>query len=358
MTHHRQPQHQHHLFPQSYGFEDTADQQGDGGYYAGEGGPGPSTFISTTPISPPGSHGYQHPQGSFNVVPQAPMSGPRRGGPARPTAAGGVRPQQPQPQQPLFSDIGQGDFLNNVAQITDNPLLRVGLDQGSRWAEDAGRKGLEGITRYLEATNLKYYFNINNSYVPNKLKVILCPILHKSWTRRITQTPDGKEQYLPPKDDLNAPDLYIPLMAFVTYVLLAAFVLGTRNEFTPEMLGKLASSGLISLGFEVVFLKFGFYLLNSMNCSVFDLLSYAGYIFISLCVNHLVGLLLGTYAYYCSVVLTGVFIAIFMVRTLRLLILPDQEMANTPLASSKRSYFLLSVAVLQLVMSYFLGVCK
>lgn len=46
------------------------------------------------------------------------------------------------------------------------------------------------------------------------------------------------------------------------------------------------------------------------------------------------------------------------VRTLRLLILPDQEMANTPLASSKRSYFLLSVAVLQLVMSYFLGVCK
>jgi hypothetical protein len=106
---------------------------------------------------------------------------------------------------------------------------------------------------------------------------------------------------------------------------------------------------------------------------------------LSLCVNHIVGLLLGTYAYYCSVVLTGIFIAIFMVRqcvgscshltangpltlffllpplkvrTLRLLILPDQEMANTPLASSKRSYFLLSVAVLQLVMSYFLGVHK
>jgi hypothetical protein len=52
------------------------------------------------------------------------------------------------------------------------------------------------------------------------------------------------------------------------------------GRFTPEMLGKLASSGLISLGFEVVFLKFGFYLLNSMNCSVFDLLSYAGYIFV------------------------------------------------------------------------------
>ena len=45
-------------------------------------------------------------------------------------------------------------------------------------------------------------------------------------------------------------------------------------------MGKLASSGLISLGFEVVFLKFGFYLLNSMNSSVFDLFAYAGYIFV------------------------------------------------------------------------------
>ena len=33
----------------------------------------------------------------------------------------------------------------------------------------------------------------------------------------------------------------------------------------------------------------------------------------SLCVNHVVGLVLGTYAYYCSVLLTGVFVAIFMV---------------------------------------------
>jgi hypothetical protein len=36
------------------------------------------------------------------------------------------------------------------------------------------------------------------------------------------------------QDDLNAPDLYIPLMAFVTYVLLAAFVLGTRDEYVYD----------------------------------------------------------------------------------------------------------------------------
>ncbi len=53
----------------------------------------------------------------------------------------------------------------------------------------------------------------------------------KSWKRRIFRTQEGQEHYLPPKDDLNAPDLYIPLMAFITYILVAAFVLGTRNEY-------------------------------------------------------------------------------------------------------------------------------
>lgn len=44
------------------------------------------------------------------------------------------------------------------------------------------------------------------------------------------------------------------------------------------------------------------------------------------------------------------------VRTLRLLVLPDQEaVANSPFPSNKRNYFLLSVAVLQLIMSYGLG---
>ena len=35
--------------------------------------------------------------------------------------------------------------------------------------------------------------------------------------------------------DLNAPDLYIPLMAFITFVLLSGYVLGVSGEFTPEV---------------------------------------------------------------------------------------------------------------------------
>jgi hypothetical protein len=36
---------------------------------------------------------------------------------------------------------------------------------------------------------------------------------------------------LQPKFDVNAPDLYIPTMAYVTYVLLVGYILGLKNAF-------------------------------------------------------------------------------------------------------------------------------
>lgn len=39
-----------------------------------------------------------------------------------------------------------------------------------------------------------------------------------------------------PINDENAPDLYIPLMAFITYTLLTGYVKGTKDSFTPEVL--------------------------------------------------------------------------------------------------------------------------
>jgi protein transport protein YIF1 len=38
------------------------------------------------------------------------------------------------------------------------------------------------------------------------------------------------EGYKPPRDDINSPDLYIPTMALVTYVLLTGIVAGTEHK--------------------------------------------------------------------------------------------------------------------------------
>lgn len=52
---------------------------------------------------------------------------------------------------------------------------------------------------------------------------------------------DGPVQ---PRFEINAPDLYIPVMGYVTYVLTAGLVLGMQDRFSPEQLGILGSSAL------------------------------------------------------------------------------------------------------------------
>ena len=46
----------------------------------------------------------------------------------------------------------------------------------------------------------------------------------------------GGAKFKPPASDINAPDLYIPLMGFLTYCLLCcvADVLSVPNRFKPE----------------------------------------------------------------------------------------------------------------------------
>ena len=55
-----------------------------------------------------------------------------------------------------------------------------------------------------------------------------------------------------PKYDTNAPDLYIPAMGYLTYVLLVGYVLGLRNAFSPDALAATASSALVWLVLELV----------------------------------------------------------------------------------------------------------
>ncbi|EEH53551.1 uncharacterized protein MICPUCDRAFT_68810 [Micromonas pusilla CCMP1545] len=67
--------------------------------------------------------------------------------------------------------------------------------------------------KYFSSTAMRYYFDVNEAYVFNKLKLLACPFLHKgSWARI-------PEPFKPPRGDINAPDLYIPLMGFASYVL-------------------------------------------------------------------------------------------------------------------------------------------
>jgi len=87
-----------------------------------------------------------------------------------------------------------------------------------------------------------------------------------------------KEEPIQPRTDINVPDLYIPVMAFVTYILLAGVVLGTQDRFSPEQLGLHASSVLAWTITEVVITVLTLYITNiNTKLTTIDILAYSGY---------------------------------------------------------------------------------
>ena len=56
--------------------------------------------------------------------------------------------------------------------------------------------------------------------------------------------------------------MYIPLMAFTTYVLLSTLIAGLNGQFKPELLGITVSNASVIVLLELVLLWLGRYFLN------------------------------------------------------------------------------------------------
>jgi len=205
----------------------------------------------------------------------------------------------------------------------------------------------------------KYYFAVSNSYVLRKLMLILFPLMNKSWVRRKiddsvqfdSNTIVAEGGYLPPRDDINAPDLYIPTMSFVTYVLMVGFMSGTSGTFTPDVMATTASLGLAILGLEVLLIKFGLYLVKAKSVPWLDLIAFRGYKFVGLNLV-LVGSMIHRYLYWPLLVYCASMMGLFLMRTYRKLVLFRSD-SNVGVGSgstedqAKKNYFLLGIALLQ-----------
>ena len=142
--------------------------------------------------------------------------------------------------------------------------------------------------------SLRYYFCVNNSYVKNKLRLLFFPFLHRNWAR-LTVSQGDSDAYRAPRDDINAPDLYIPAMGFLTWVLISAILLGTALKFTPEAFGASTSQGIAVVVLEVLLLKAGYYLLSSApSPPTLVLAAWSAYKFPAVCLNLLAYLLLSS----------------------------------------------------------------
>lgn len=128
---------------------------------------------------------------------------------------------------------------------------------------------------------------MTNGYVINKLIIVLFPWRHRPWSRQQSRSdPSGRgAEFLPPREDINSPDMYIPLMAFVTYVLLTTLLAGLNGRFEPQLLGITFSNASVVIVLELLVLWLGRYFLNiNSESQIYDLVAYSGYKFVGVIV--------------------------------------------------------------------------
>ncbi|EFA81589.1 hypothetical protein PPL_05580 [Heterostelium album PN500] len=261
---------------------------------------------------------------------------------------------------PQYSPPGlaDGNFDSNkfISNFSSNPLAQASLSYGINYGQtlfNGGKQYVDSnLGKYISFSSLKGYFNVNTSYVFNKIKLILFPFRQKLWKRRILKQGDN-DHYLPPRDDINAPDLYIPMMAFVTYFLLFGFQMGMKNSFSPDKLGASISKGIIFWLLEIGFFKLGFFFTNSYSIPMYDMIAYSGYKYVLLVLTMVATMLAGGAVSLFVRLYTIACIGWFMICTLRVVLLNDNNMHSDMHhfeGTTKRKYFVFAVAILQVVL--------
>lgn len=170
----------------------------------------------------------------------------------------------PNPQ----SAYGQPSIYPNIAPsnagiaaapfaMLNEPMVQgMALEYGQKLA-DHGKQLVESqFEKYVPVTRLKYYFAVDNNYVVKKLMLLFFPFTHRVrfrfesfvsphifnihtlthafvslWLLQDWSLKYDQDNPVQPRYDINAPDLYIPTMAYITFVVLAGLVMGKLLQF-------------------------------------------------------------------------------------------------------------------------------
>lgn len=229
-------------------------------------------------------------------------------------------------------------------------MANMAMQYGSSLADQGKEYVHKNLEKYVSTSKLKYYFAVDTKYVGKKLGLLTFPYTHSDWSIQYSQ-----EEPIAPRYEMNAPDLYIPVMAFVTYVLVAGVVLGTQDRFTPEQLGMQASTALVWVIIELLATVLSLYIMNlNADLKYTDCLAYSGYKFVGMIFSLLGGLIFQATGYYVALLWFGAALAFFLVRTLRQKVMPHADNDGCARGTKRSLYLILSVSLVQPVLMWWL----
>ncbi|BFZ58814.1 Protein transport protein yif1 [Savitreella phatthalungensis] len=255
---------------------------------------------------------------------------------------------------------GYGAYGQGFNEYLNAPAAQMGLQVGQS-AVLAGQNFVNAnVGKYVSTSALRRYFNVTNTYVLRKLGILLFPWRHGPWLRQRETSRDhassaagGGEAFADPRDDINAPDFYIPIMAVVTYILQNSLIAGVQGKFQADLFGETAGWAVAFLLVENSIIKFGCYLLSIPSALFLDLVAYSGYKYVGIILTNLVGLLgFQGIVYWLVFLYTSLACAFFVLRSLRSAILQGTDDASGKQGKARKVYFLASIALAQLMWMY------
>ena len=152
-----------------------------------------------------------------------------------------------------------------------------------------------------------------------------------------------------PVADQNAPDLYIPCMAFVTFILLTGLSHGTQTEFTPEVLVNATSAALVTQLLELGAVRLALFLSATTPPAVLDLVAWGGYKYVGTVLAAVAYLVAGQVGFYIALLYCGAAAGFFTVRTLQ------AALPTPPGSGANRNYAILGLGALQPLIMWWLA---
>lgn len=155
-----------------------------------------------------------------------------------------------------------------------------------------------------------------------------------------------------PKDDVNAPDLYIPVMSFITYCILVCYAKragGASGMYvnTPDILINAVWKCCILQVFEAA-LIYGGLSMMSVSLPFLDIISYTGYKYVGLCASTIM-LLFGSTIYFIVALYSCAMLGYFILKSMAAVV-PKEASGPLP-----RHIMLVVFAGLQFLIAFILS---
>eukprot|EP00388_Colpodella_angusta_P005664 GDKJ01017384.1.p1 GENE.GDKJ01017384.1~~GDKJ01017384.1.p1 ORF type:complete len:403 (-),score=62.15 GDKJ01017384.1:81-1289(-) len=194
----------------------------------------------------------------------------------------GVTATTPTPHFAPPAPFGNTPFGNTWSQMSSNPLFGASTTIASSIINDASETTKSFVHDYLGS--LRPYFAVSNRSVINSLFRTIFPFMSlKNSGSNDPASPTSTFSIGPGMSSNSSTssfktppiDLYVPLMALITFTLLSSIAKGQKGEFSPEMMGTILTMCCFCALVDVCVGKLGLYLFSIHGVHSLSLLAAA-----------------------------------------------------------------------------------